>query len=222
MQENSTPKNERPPQGGLNRFLRTPLSRKLNYLRVLAARLKSFIYYRRVFGHFGAECVIYKTNRISNPQCISVGDRTTIGYGASIEPLLEYANVCYSPRIEIGKDVYIGPHLYMACVGRMTIGDGSVLSEYVYMNDTSHGFDPERGLIMQQELVHPGDITIGKNCFLGLRSAVMPGVTLGDHCIVGTGAVVTKSFPAYSMLAGVPAVLIKQYSPETKEWVGVK
>jgi acetyltransferase-like isoleucine patch superfamily enzyme len=37
----------------------------------------------------------------------------------------------------------------------------------------------------------------------------MPGVSLGDHCIVGTNAVVTKSFPAGSVLAGVPAKLIK-------------
>jgi acetyltransferase-like isoleucine patch superfamily enzyme len=221
MERNSSFEFKNPRKGTIGRFLSGPLPRKLNYFRGFTARLKSAMYYRRVLGHFGAGCVIYKTSRIMNPQCISVGDRTTIGVDASIEPILVYANVRYTPRIEIGKDVYIGPHLYMACVGRMTIGDGSVLSEYVSLNDSSHGFDPEAGLIMQQELEHPGDITIGKNCFLGLRSAVMPGVTLGDHCVVGTGAVVTKSFPAYSMLAGAPAVLIKRYSPESKKWVRV-
>jgi acetyltransferase-like isoleucine patch superfamily enzyme len=139
-----------------------------------------------------------------------------------MEPILEYEGVSYSPKIEIGNDVSIGSHVYMATIGRLAIGDGSVLSENVYLNDTSHGFDPEKGHIMRQNLVHGGNITIGGSCFLGLRSAIMPGVTLGDHCVVGTGAVVTKSFPAYSMLAGVPAVLVKRYSLEEKQWVRVK
>jgi acetyltransferase-like isoleucine patch superfamily enzyme len=169
----------------------------------------------------GIDVLIHRPHRISNPQCIRVGDRTVIGAGALITPILQYAGVRYSPTIEIGSDVYIGPHLYMACVGRMTIGEGSVLSEHVYLNDASHGFDPEAGLIVGQTLVHPGDITIGNHCFLGLRSAVMPGVTLGDYCIVGVNSVVTKSFPEYSMVAGAPAVLIKRYSPEQKAWIRV-
>ncbi len=170
----------------------------------------------------GIGVAIQRPHRISNASCISVGERTRIGRGALIEPILEYANLRYSPRIEIGKDVYIGPYLYMACIGKITIGDGSVLSENVFINDSNHGFDPERGLIMQQELVHQGNVTIGKNCFLGLQSAIMPGVSLGDHCIVGINAVVTKPFPAYSMIAGSPAVLIKQYSLKEKAWVRVK
>jgi acetyltransferase-like isoleucine patch superfamily enzyme len=171
--------------------------------------------------HAGVGVQIHRPHRISNPHCIQVGDRTIVGVGALIAPILQYAGMNYSPTIEIGSDVYIGPSLYMACIGRMTIGDGSVLSEQVYINDASHGLDPEGGSIMQQTLVRQGDITIGKNCFLGLRSAVMPGVTLGDHCVVGVNSVVTKSFPAYSMIVGAPAVLIKRYSAEQKAWVRI-
>lgn len=167
----------------------------------------------------GRDVRIQRPHRISNPGFIRIGDRTTIGHGALIAPILEYAGVPYSPKIEIGNDVYIGPNLYMACVGRITIGDGTVLSENVFINDSNHGFDPDGGLIMQQKLVHPGDITIGKSCFLGLRTAILPGVVLGNHCVVGINSVVTKSFPAYSMIAGTPATLIKRYSLEEKRWV---
>jgi lipopolysaccharide O-acetyltransferase len=170
----------------------------------------------------GRNVTIRGPHRVTNAHCIRVGDRTVIGANALMEPILEYAGVRYTPSIEIGKDVYIGPNLYLACVGTVTIGDGSVLSEHVFLNDAVHGFDPEGGLLMGQQLVHPGDITIGKHCFLGLRSAILPGVTLGDHCVVGINSVVTKSFPAYSMLVGSPARLVRRYEPEQKAWAPIK
>lgn len=53
-----------------------------------------------------------------------------------------------------------------------------------------------------------GPITIGDDCFIGMRSILMYGVTLGDHCVVGAGSVVTKSFPPRTVLAGNPAKAI--------------
>ena len=169
--------------------------------------------------HAGIEVVIERPHHISHPERISVGDRTFIHRNALMTPIVKYAGVHYDPKIEIGSDVYIGPHLFLACIGRISIGDGSVLSESVFVNDASHGLDPEAGLIMKQPLVHGGDIVIGKSCFLGLRSAIMPGVVLGDHCVVGINSVVTKSFPAYSMVGGAPARLLRRYDPEQKKWL---
>lgn len=50
-----------------------------------------------------------------------------------------------------------------------------------------------------------GPITVGNDCFIGMHSILMLGVTLGDNCIVGAGSVVTHSFPPHSVLAGNPA-----------------
>lgn len=50
-----------------------------------------------------------------------------------------------------------------------------------------------------------GPIAIGDDCFIGMKSILMYGVTLGDHCVVGAGAVVTKSFPPRSVIGGNPA-----------------
>ncbi|MBR4657475.1 MAG: acyltransferase [Oscillospiraceae bacterium] len=50
-----------------------------------------------------------------------------------------------------------------------------------------------------------GPITIGNNCFIGMNSILMLGVTLDDNCIVGAGSVVTHSFPSSSVIAGNPA-----------------
>jgi len=166
----------------------------------------------------GIEVYIEKPYRISNAGCIRVGDRTRIYTGATIGPVNEYAGEYFSPRIEIGSDCYFGRNLYMFCISKITVGDGSVFSEEVYISDSNHGYDPEAGLIIKQRLIHGGDISIGKSCFIGLRAAIMPGVTLGDHCVVGTGSVVTTSFPAYSMVWGSPARLIMSYDPVAKVW----
>ena len=167
----------------------------------------------------GRDVRIDRPNHISSPQCISVGDRSWIAANALISPILEYAGRRYSPRVSIGRDVYIGPNLYLAAISSVVIEDECVLSEHVYINDCSHSFHPHAAPIMTQPLVHGGDVRIGKGCFLGYRVAVLPGVELGPHCIVGIHSVVTRSFPSYSMLAGSPARLIKSWSAAEQAWM---
>lgn len=57
------------------------------------------------------------------------------------------------------------------------------------------------------ELTAP--IVLGNNVYIGMRSIILPGVTIGDNVIVGAGSVVTKSIPSGSVVAGVPARKIK-------------
>lgn len=188
----------------------------------LAALLKRLTSTRPLRGmKTGSGVTVERPHRIIHPEFISVGNNTLIQQNAMIAPILEYAGTKYHPEVRIGRDVSIGPGLYLACVGLISIGDGSVLSENVFINDSNHGFDPENGHIMKQPLASKGDIIIGKSCFLGLRSAILPGVVLGDYCVVGVNSVVTKSFPPYSMLAGSPARLVRRYDSDTKSWVAV-
>ncbi len=60
---------------------------------------------------------------------------------------------------------------------------------------------------------------IGNNCWIGEKSIILPGVILGDFCVVGAGSVVTKSAPDYCMLVGNPARIIKRYDFSTHSWV---
>lgn len=54
------------------------------------------------------------------------------------------------------------------------------------------------------------DVHIGRNCFIGGRSLIMPGVTIGDSCIVGAGSVVTQSVPDNCIVAGNPARVLRR------------
>lgn len=61
-----------------------------------------------------------------------------------------------------------------------------------------------------------GKIVIGDNVFIGFNAIVMPGVVIGDNCVVGAGSVVTKSVPSGSVVAGVPAKVIRSLDDYTK------
>jgi acetyltransferase-like isoleucine patch superfamily enzyme len=53
------------------------------------------------------------------------------------------------------------------------------------------------------------DTYIGKNCFIGAHAIIMPGVRIGDQCIIGSGSVVTKDVPAQSVVVGNPAKVVR-------------
>ncbi|MCS3790616.1 acyltransferase [Aeromonas veronii] len=122
-------------------------------------------------------------------------------------------------KITINKDVYVGRYANIHTGSQIIIGEGAVLSDYVYLSTLSHGLDPQLGPIMQQESYDKGPIILGENVFIGFGCKIMPNVTLGDWCIVGAGAVVTKSFPGYVMIAGNPAKIIKKYDSQSNKWV---
>lgn len=62
-----------------------------------------------------------------------------------------------------------------------------------------------------------GRILVGNNCFIGERAIILPGVSIGDGCVVGAGAVVTRSVPDGSVVAGVPARFVCSYDEYVRQ-----
>ena len=170
----------------------------------------------------GARSVFRRPWTVVNRDRIRIGTDTRIGAASTIHPLAAYGGTPLDGRIEIGNHVYIGGRFYIFAAGRICIGDGCVLSEDVYITDNSHGIDPRAGLIMDQPLASRGPVTLGCGVFIGYGASVLDGVTLGNHCVVGARSVVTRSFPAYSMVAGIPARLIKTFDPNSGKWIDAR
>jgi len=87
--------------------------------------------------------------------------------------------------------------------GKIKIGRGCHVAPNVGIITTNHD------VYKLDAHVNGRDVIIGNYCWIGMNSVILPGVILGDHTIVGAGAVVTKSFPnGYCIIGGVPAIEI--------------
>jgi acetyltransferase-like isoleucine patch superfamily enzyme len=106
-------------------------------------------------------------------------------------------------NIHIGKNVWKSFALSGGCYVQggngIRIGDDTIFAPGVKIISSNHSFDDFNAWIEEDPIV------IGRNCWIGANAVILPGVTLGDRVVVGAGAVVTKSFPERTIIAGVPA-----------------
>ena len=122
---------------------------------------------------------------------LSIGERSTIHSFAII-----------NGDISIGTDCLIGP--------RVTILSGT----HIALTTDSIRFQDETYFKLNGQ--YPSQpVRIGNDCWLGVNSVILPGVNLGNGCVIGANSVVTHSFPEYSVIAGVPARLIRTRSLST-------
>ena len=78
--------------------------------------------------------------------------------------------------------------------------------------------DPIILLHLDEQGVTTLPVIIEDDVWVGANAVILPGVTLGKHCVVAAGSVVSRPIPAYTVCAGSPARVIKRYDPVTKEW----
>lgn len=110
----------------------------------------------------------------------------------------------FGKNLHLGKDVFINLGCRFQDTGGITIGDGTLIGHGSTLTTLNHSMDPDRRADML-----PAPIVIGRKVWLGASVTVVPGVTIGDGAVVGAGSVVTKDVPADTIVAGVPARVIR-------------
>lgn len=112
--------------------------------------------------------------------------------------------------IFINNGTQIGRNFTASAIKKIIIGKKCLLSYNVSIFDHDHDFTNPKVAPMDAQLSVGKPVIINDGCFIGAHSFILKGVHLGKHCIVGANSVVTKSFAAYSIIAGNPAKLIRR------------
>lgn len=155
---------------------------------------------------------------LNNPKHIHLGRNVGIGANAFFLPVTSNNGHSYNPIIIVGEGTWIGKGCSIAAINRVEIGKHVLFAGQVHITDHSHGYEDIAYPIPPQPLVTKGPVIIEDDCWLGFGCEILSGVHIGKHCVVAARAVVTKDVPAYSIVAGNPARIVKQYNFDNKQW----
>ncbi len=175
-------------------------------------------YWRNKLGKMGQGWNKGKNVILQNPQCLYFDNNIGIGDNTFFGPVTNYAGIKYDPVIHIGEGTWIGKNCSLAAINKVEIGKHVLFAGHVHITDHSHGYEDINRPVSPQPLISKGPVIIEDDCWLGFSCEILSGVHIGKHCVVAARSVVTKDVPAYSIVAGNPARIVKQYSFETNKW----
>ena len=183
-------------------------------------KIKKKLYYwfnKKKFYMLGKNVAIDKPLLINEKQNISIGDNTWFRANARIETVNSWNGIKMQPFLDIGQNCSFEQDLHLICGSSVEIGSDCVFSARVYISDVNHEYCDISKSVMRQPLICK-NVKIGDGCFVGINTSILPGVILGNHCVVGANSVVTHSFPDYSVICGSPAICIKRYDEILNIW----
>lgn len=183
---------------------------------------KGLLKFHKLFIFIGKKTVILEKNKISiagpiqisnycyidalSIEGIKFGRNVSIGQNTTIQCTGTLS--CIGKGIIVGDNVGLGTHGFFGCAGGVRIGDETIFGNFVSIHSENHNYGNLEIPIRLQGVNHKG-VVIGRNCWIGAKSTILDGTTLGDGCIVAAGAVVSGCFPSNVIIGGVPAKVIK-------------
>ena len=180
------------------------LKRFLDYLIMNQRDARPRWYIRLIaplYQHRGRGSKIYHSVRMDTPpyRKFSLGRRSVVESYACINNAV--------------GDVIIGDHtrigLHCTVIGPVTIGSHVNLAQGITITALNHSFEDTAKRIDEQGITTK-PVIIGDDVWIGTNAVILPGVTIGRHSVVAADAVVTKEVPEHSLVAGVPAKIIKE------------
>lgn len=187
----------------IHRFIMHPVKTRPNWW----IRLFYFSYLNR-----GKGSVIYRSVRLDTPPF----NKFSLGNYSVIEDFSCINNAVGD--VVIGSYTRIG--LHNTVIGPVQIGSYVNIAQNTTISGLNHNFaDVTRRIDEQGVSTKP--IIIEDDVWIGANAMILQGVTIGTHSVVAAGSIVNRDIPPYSICAGTPAKVIKQYDFDKKEWVRV-
>jgi len=117
-------------------------------------------------------------------------------------------NATFGPNVSIDDNSGIGIDCEM--YGTVTIGSNVMMGPEVVVYTSSHNYKRTDVPMNQQGLTEEKPVSIGNDVWIGRRAIIMPGVTIGNGCVIGAAALVTHDIPDMCVVGGVPATIIRK------------
>ena len=168
---------------------------------------------RNLSFHFTSELARQRATRISLGNSVSLRKDTWLNV-ATEDPTGE-------PVIVIDDNCTIGSGSIISAKNRIHLERDVLVGQQVIMLDHNHEYEDITIPVREQGVTEGGKIRIGQGCWIGRGAAIIcprGELTIGRNCVVGINSVVMGSVPDYSVVFGSPAAIIRQYDPETRTW----
>lgn len=177
----------------------------------------SQIYYKAIMRSFGRHSRIISPMLIVNAKNIAIGRDVFIRNGVRLEVVDPQNDIV----ICIGDNVNIEQNCHIIGRVKVTIEDNVTITGNCSIVDVSHPYEDVYDTTKIGDRISKNEktVTIGTGSFIGFGAHISPGVSIGKYCVVGAGSVVTKSIPDHTVVAGVPAKIIKRFSFEEDKWI---
>lgn len=149
--------------------------------------------------------VRFKAEKLDD--CLLLGKGVQLDRGVN----LWIANECEPNQgsMELSENVYVGPNSFLGSCHRLSIGRDSMIGANCYLTTVNHVTE-RIDVPFAKQGYRGGDVTLGENVWLGSNVVVLPGVAIGDHAVIGAGAVVTRNVPQCETWGGAPAKMISR------------
>lgn len=152
---------------------------------------------------------------------IRVGNNFSAGKNLYLQAWNRYQGqpTGYTPELIIKNNVSMMDNCQLSCVQSIRIEDNVLFGDNVLVTDNFHGKSTAHELLLpplKRKLFSKGPVLIKKNAWLGRNVCVMPNTVIGEGAVIGANSVVTHNVPDYTIVAGAPATIIRQYRSSSK------
>lgn len=155
---------------------------------------------------------------IRGKSSILYGEGLTTGHACRFDLLGENKKT-----LTIGKYCEMGDNVHIVAHEEVVIGDNCLMASKIFISDTNHGnyfgenqSSPETQPNNRKLLTKP--VSIGNNVWIGENVCILPGVKIGNGCIIGANSVVNKDVPDNCVAVGAPAKVVKRYNLSNESW----
>jgi acetyltransferase-like isoleucine patch superfamily enzyme len=165
------------------------------------------------FHSRGNGSIIRRTSRLD----VLPFNQFNVGRNSTIEDFTTINNGVGD--VLIGDNTLIG--IGNVIIGPVRVGNNVIIAQHVVISGLNHDYESV-DLPISAQPINKRQIYIDDDCWIGANVVITSGVRIGKHCVIAAGSIVTRDVPQFSIAAGNPARIIKQYNTKTASWEKVE